>query len=82
MSRCLHLPIRILKVHIEALIGVSYIFNPNGFKNSYLKVVFLKQLLVGEWESGSTFQGQGKERRRGSQIAQVQLASQGVVIFS
>lgn len=80
-SRCLHPPTRILKVYVESLTVVNYIYYLDGLNNTILSQCFvLENRKPWEWWSGHTFQRQ--ERGEEFLIAQVQLAGQLVVISS
>lgn len=81
MCRSLHMFTRILNVYIAALMGLSYIFSPDGLINvSSLKAASLKYL-----QCANNWWNVHSKKRGGFQwplIAQVQLAGQWVVMPS
>ena len=82
MSRSLHPPAGVLKVHIQALTGISHIYRPEGHDNTLLSQGYVLQ---NDSQCGNGGQNvHSKDRGEGGEppIAWVQLVGEQEVMSS
>jgi len=68
MSRSLHLPTRILRVYIEALMGFSHIQSPDGLNNTFLSQGYILEMAPTMGRVSRTYIPRRGERLRSLQF--------------